>query len=473
MQRLRQLLPKAISSRAVADDADKMPLAVLEFQSPTAAIIATPVPPVAGYTNWFVSAFVLSVLIAAGFMPVDKIVSGTGELISSAPDSTIQAFNAASIVQSIDVHPGDLVQKGQVLATLNATYAAADLTSLTQQEQDYAAQVAQLQAQESGKPYLGDPSNPAAALQLQTYNQQVGQYNFTMQDYAQKISGLQTNIAGYDAQAAYYKQRLGIAANVEDMRKSLQQLQVGSRLDTLAATDDRVNIQAELANATSSAASSRRELAAQQAERDAFSQQWRATISQQLSTALVNLAQAQQQLTKAKLNDQLVALTAPQDSIVQSVAPISVGSVLQAGQQLMDLAPVNAPLTVEADVSAAESGYVHVGDKVVIKFDTLPYLQFGTAEGTVRAISPESINPLDQQAIQTNGPLLPGAPQSLFYKAEVSLDVLNLHNTPPGFRLVPGMPLEADMKVGTRSMLRYFLQQILPVAYDSMHEPVG
>ncbi len=89
----------------------------------------------------------------------------------------------------------------------------------------------------------------------------------------------------------------------------------------------------------------------------------------------------------------------------------------------------------------------------------------------VTSISPESFNPLDQQAVLTNGPPLPGGPQTLYYKAQISLDVLNLHNTPPGFRLVPGMPLDADMKVGTRTILGYFMQRILPVAYNSMHEP--
>ena len=167
MLRLRQFVPKAVRSRRAAANEDALPLAVLEFQSPTSAIIAMPSAPMAGYTNWFISAFVASMLIAAALMPVDKIVTATGELVSSAPDSSIQAFSASSIVQSIDVRPGDLVKKGQVLATLNPTYAAADLTSLTQQEQGYAAQVAQLQAQESGKAYLADPTNPAAALQLQ------------------------------------------------------------------------------------------------------------------------------------------------------------------------------------------------------------------------------------------------------------------------------------------------------------------
>ena len=46
-----------------------------------------------------------------------------------------------------------------------------------------------------------------------------------------------------------------------------------------------------------------------------------------------------------------------------------------------------------------------------------------------------------------------------------------LHDTPPGFRLMPGMPLTADVKVGTRSILAYFVGKILPVVYGSMHEP--
>jgi len=394
-----------------------------------------------------------------------------GEVVSNAPDSTIQAFNASSIVQDIKVHAGDIVTKGQVLATLNPTYASATLSSLTQQEQGYAALVAQLEAQENGKPYVPDPTNPSSILQTQTYNQQQGQYNFTMQDYAQKISALQTEIAGYQAQAVYYEQRLGIASNVEAMRKKLQQLQVGSLLDTEAATDDRVSVQADLANALSSVQTYQKQLASQIAERSEFDQQWRATISQQLAQAINSLAQAQEQLAEAKLDDQLVTLTAPQDAIVQTVAPISVGSVLQPGQPLMDLAPINAPLSVEADIDSAESGFVRVGNRVNIKFATLPFLQYGSAKGTVTSISPESFNPLDQTAETTSGPPLPGAPQDLYYKAEISIDVLNLHNVPPGFRLVPGMPVQADLIIGHHTILGYCMSRMMPVAYNSMHEP--
>jgi HlyD family secretion protein len=452
---------------AVAGDVDALPLAVLEFQSPTAAVIATPIPPFARSSNLVITIMLFVALFLSAVMHVDKIVSAPGKLVSSAPTVVVQPF-VTSIVQSINVEEGQIVHKGDVLATLDPTYASADLTALTSQQQAYSAQVARLQAQEDGTPYNPDPSNPASALQVQTYNQQQSEYQFTMDDYTQKISALQTSISGYESQAAYYQQRLSIASNVEEMRKNLQQLQVGSRLDTLAATDDRVNIQAELATAQSSAAQAKRDLAAQEAERDSYDQQFRATVSQQLSEAINNLTQAQQALTKAKLNDQLVELTAPRDSIVLSVAKVSAGSVMQSGELLMQLVPIDAPFAVEADVSGLDSGYVHPGDKVNVKFDTLPFLQYGQAEGIVLTVSPDSFNPQDQQTGQTE---IPDATHNLFYKVRISLDELNLHNTPPGFRLVPGMPLAADVMVGTRTILGYFTRQILPVAYESLHEP--
>jgi HlyD family secretion protein len=474
MLRLLQRLPKAISSGggAVAvREPETSPLALLEFQSPTAAIIATPVPPLARLAGVWITLLVASFLIVAAVMPVEKIVESSGELVSTAATVVVQPFTT-SIVKSINVQPGQFVHKGQVLATLDPTDAAADFTSLTQQEQGYAAQVAQLQAQEDGKPFVPDPNNPAAQLQMQTYTQQTSQYNFTVDDYAQKIAALQATINGYDQQAAYYRTRLALAENVETMRNQLQQLQVGSRLDTLSAQDDRVNMQSELASAISSAQQSKKDLASQEAERDAFIQQWKASISTQLAQALVNLSQTQDSLAKARLEDQLVVLTAPQDSVVLAIAPVSVGAVVQSGQTLMQTVPANAPLAIQAELDGTmDSGFVHPGQHVVIKFDTLPFLQFGSAKGVVQSVSASSFNPLDTQDAAVAGTPLPGTPETLFYTANISLEELNLHNLPKGFKLLPGMPLDADVEVGSRTVLAYFLRRIMPVAYDSFHEP--
>ncbi len=469
MLRLLQRLPKATDPKAAGSESEETPLALLEFQSPTSAVIATPTPASASMTGIYITLLVVIMILIAAFMQVEVIVTAQGTLVTSAPTDTISPFNAA-IVHSLDVHPGQFVTKGQVLATLDQTDTLADVTALTAQEQGYAAQVAQLQAQEDNKPYIPDPNNPASALQLQTYEQQVAQYNSTLDDYDQKIAALQTEVVGYNDQAAYYKQQIAIASNVQTMRKQLQDMQVGSKLDTLSATSSLVSFQASLASAQSSAIQSQQDEQSNKAQREEFIQQWRANISTQLATAILNLTQTQDQLTKAQVSNNLVNLTAPQDSVVLSVAPVTVGSVVNAGEALIQTVPANAPLSVTAEIDGTESGFVHPGDRVVLKFSTLDFMQYGDAHGVVQSISANSINP-SPGATNPSGPGLPGGPTDLYYDAEVSLEELSFHNTPPGLRIVPGMPLEADIVVGHRTVMNYFLRKVMPVAYDSMHEP--
>jgi HlyD family secretion protein len=475
LQRLLQLLPKAAESKDLtAAGTEKLPLAVLEFQSPTAAVIAEDFPASSRMTNYLLAGLVASLLLAAGLIKVEELVIANGEMVSTAPDTVVQNYNASAILRQVKVEQGDFVHKGQVLATLDPTNTQADYNALTAEMQAYQAQVDQLQAQEDGKPYVPDPANPASALQFQTYSQQVGQYNAQMQYYTQQVNQYQTEVNGYNAQAAYYSQRLGIASNIQGMYQSLQNLAVGSKLNTLDATDNTVSLRANLASSQSSAQSTQKQLDATIAQRQAFDQQWKAQISQDLTTAINNLTQTRQQLEKADFANNLVTLVAPQDAVVQSVAPVSAGSVLGAGQELFDLSPVNAPFEIQCDVTSNESGYVKAGDKTTIKFSTLNYLLYGQAYGSVINMSADSINPQDTPAVssQLQSAPVPGTtPQALYYQATVSVDKIVMRDVPAGFRLMPGMPVEVDIVVGRQSVLTYFLTQLQPIITQSMHEP--
>ncbi len=140
-----------------------MPLAALEFESPSAAIIATPVPALSRATNLFVFLLVVSTLVASGLIHIDKIVSASGKLVAEAPNIVIQPFDK-SIVESIDVRKGDIIRQGQVLARLNPTISAADLTAMKDQVDLLNAKAARLEAQTAGKVYVPDPANPHAGL---------------------------------------------------------------------------------------------------------------------------------------------------------------------------------------------------------------------------------------------------------------------------------------------------------------------
>ena len=58
-----------------------------------------------------------------------------------------------------------------------------------------------------------------------------------------------------------------------------------------------------------------------------------------------------------------------------------------------------------------------------------------------------------------------------FYRARITLDAIKLHDVPPDFKIVPGMPVMADIKVGKRTVLAYLLGRILPATSQGMREP--
>ena len=151
-----------------------------------------------------------------------------------------------------------------------------------------------------------------------------------------------------------------------------------------------------------------------------------------------------------------------------SVARVSVGSVLQSGAELITLVPTDAKLEVEAEVQGRDMGFVRQGQPVTIKFDALPFSRYGTAEGTVRALSPASFtNRTDPEASS-----LPRVGDTdPYYRIRVSIDHMNLHDVPGSFHLMSGMPVVADVKVGRRTVLDYLLVRVLTPLQDGMREP--
>ena len=136
-------------------------------------------------------------------------------------------------------------------------------------------------------------------------------------------------------------------------------------------------------------------------------QSWHADVSEKLADAASKLSDARESLNKAQLRRQLVELRADRDATVLTVAKVSVGSVLQSGQQFITLVPADAPLEVEANISGRDDGFVHVGDPVAIKFDTFPFIQYGMAYGTVRTISADSFTAQDEQRNPTGAVPVP------------------------------------------------------------------
>ena len=468
-----QLLPRP-SSRAISTTAEDrhdptLPV-ILEYQSPSTAIINMPMPRIASGFTWTFASMIAVLCTLAGVIEVDRVVTATGVVVARSPTIVVQPLETA-IVRSIEVHPGDVVHAGQILARLDPTFAAADMGALVAQVSSLQAQVSRMQAEMENRPFNYAGLDPNMALQAAIYGQRQAEFNFRLENYKQKGDSLLAAIARARGDTTNYADRLAYAKTLEQMRKELEHLNVGSKINTLSAMDTRVQMQAGLDTAQQQLLGSQRDLDALLAERNGYVQTWHTDIADKLTDALGKLSDARESLNKAQLRRQLVELRAEQDGTVMTISKVSVGSVLNPGQQFITLVPTDAALEVEANIAGSDDGHVSVGDPVDVKFDTFQYSRYGLAHGLVRIVSPDSFSAQDESRNPSGAVPLPNSANGVYYRSRITLDRIELHNTPANFHLTPGMPVSADIRVGKQTILRYMLGKTIPLATEGLREP--
>jgi membrane fusion protein, hemolysin D len=222
-----------------------------------------------------------------------------------------------------------------------------------------------------------------------------------------------------------------------------------------------VEIMRQQEDASNTAIVAQHQLDALRADRESFIQSWYGAISQELVTARNSRDAADAQLEKARKHKDLVRLVASDDSVVLSVTKLSVGSVLKSGDQIMTLTPLSTPMQAEIEISPRDIGFIRVGDPTMVKVDAFNYTQYGTAKGHVEWISDGAFTFNDDT----------GQPTNPYYKVRIAIDKMNFHNVPKTFRLIPGMTLEGDIKVGRRTIGSYIWDAVARTSNEAMREP--
>jgi len=473
---LGKIQPTSVAARgkgkevATSEDSERSKQVILEFESPAAYQLALPIPRRSRFTLYIIFAMFFSLLMVTIFLPIDRVVEGVGTIVSLEPQIGVAALEN-SIVRRVKVQLGQVVRKGDVLIQLDPTTASADLTLYEDQVASLTQETRRLQAELDGRTYLSDGTRHGD-LQSSLYTQRNSQLTSQLENYQQKIEALRGPVQQAESDIRGYNERLSYARVVEDKRRELERLQVGSQLNTLSASDVRAEMLRFREAARAVLINAQRTLDAMIAERDGFLEQWRATTAQSLKDQGDKLDQAIDSLQKARLTMDVVELRAPMDAIVLQVAPVNNGTVVVAGSQLIQLTPIDAPVEAEIIFSAQDAGYIIPGQRATVKFDTFPYTTHGTGTGKIRVLSPDSIrnpyNPITQPAGLSDVQQQLGM---LFYKGRVSIEDLKLFSVPDGFRPTPGMAVTVDVLVGHRTFLEYMFTRVVPTVTEGFREP--
>jgi HlyD family secretion protein len=260
-----------------------------------------------------------------------------------------------------------------------------------------------------------------------------------------------------------------VARQVEAMRSALLAQRNGSRLQYLDALNTRLRAEREQQAAAEQLPALRQAMRSTSAERDSFVAGWRRDVSEKLVAARTELSDVAGQLAKASRLNALVVVRAAEAGVVLDVARLSPGSVLREAEPLLRMIPGSATLIAEVTIPSADVGDLTPGSAVEVKVDAFPYQRHGLIKGRLLSVGEESFPAGGPAGSEGSAPAPGGV--GAFHRARVALLSLHLHGLPPGALLFPGMTLTAEIKVGTRSAMSYFISPLTRGFDESLREP--
>lgn len=433
---------------------------VVEFLPDADEIERSPLPRLAQITLHVLLATLVTFLLWATFSEVDQIVVGRGRLVTPLPNILVQPLETA-IITSLDVRIGQVVKKGERLATLDPTFTEADQSQLRTRLDSLETQSQRLEAELTGKKGSGK-ANPDAdsKLQAQLSTERQANYKAQLTKMEETIARLRATIDTNIKDQQVLGERVKSLQEIETMQEKLTAMQYGSRARLLEVKEKRLEVERDMLLTKSREQELRRDLAGSIAEKSAFEKGWRQKTMEDMLSTSRDRDDLKEQLQKADKRQNMVTLVSPVDAVVLDMAKLSQGSVAKGGEPMFTLVPLGSELEAEVQIDSLDVGYVKLGDVAHLKFDAFPFQRHGDIVAKVRTISEDAFRRETQ-----------GQGLDAYYLSRIELGNTSLKRMPEKARLLPGMTLSAEIVVGKRAVITYLLWPLTKSLSESIREP--
>lgn len=193
----------------------------------------------------------------------------------------------------------------------------------------------------------------------------------------------------------------------------------------------------------------------------ALNAQYLRELQSEFTATEEQLAAAREQLARAEDSLAAAALKAPTDGIVKNVRVTTIGGVVRAGEEVLQIVPAGRKLIVESRVSPRDIAYVKVGQRARVNFDAYDNAVYGSAEGKVVFVSPDTIVETAQD----------GSSEA-YYRVNLEVDTATMKQDggSVAIDLQPGMTTTAEILTGKTTVWNYLTRPIFKTVSQSMQE---
>jgi adhesin transport system membrane fusion protein len=389
---------------------------------------------------------------------LDEITKGDGKVISSKQLQKLQSLEGG-IVSDVLISSGDRISIDDVLLVIDDTKFKSNLEEIRKKLLILEAQKESLSSELKDEPLIfsADLIN-----EIPDITQQEMDFFATRQEekesiestYKNRIEKLDNNFAEFTGKADNLRKNLKLAEEELEIYKSLQNKDLVSKVELIALEKELNNIEGQLFEA---------EIKAQQIEtlktealneRDISNLSKRNKAQEKLNSILAEIEILKQSEVVALDRVNRTLIRSPVNGIVQRVLANTISSVIQPGEDLIEIVPIDDALLIEAKIRPVDIGFLSPGQDVIVKFSAYDYAIYGGLKGNLEYISADTIVDKDES----------------YYLIKVRTDANHLETDKEHLEIIPGMTASVNIVTGKKTVLDYLLKPVLRAKHNSMHE---
>ena len=361
-----------------------------------------------------IAAVLIGGLIWAYFARVEEITLGEAKIISKSREQVIQSLEGG-ILAEMNVREGDVVEKGQILLKIDPTRAQASYRETLSKVIGLKASITRLRAEAYQQPLEFDElvmTDPAVVQQEQQA------YKARKNALDESIGALQRSYAlsAREIQLAEPLAAKGLMSEVEILRMRRSANEIKSQIV------ERIN-------------------------------RYQAEANSELAKFELELSQTSENLVGRADVVERTTINAPVRGTVKNVRVNTRGGVIQPGEHILEIVPLEDQLLVEGKIRPADVAFLRPGLPATVKITAYDYSIYGGLKGQVEHISPDTLKD-DQKAAA-------GRPDDTYYRVLVLTDSSTLEAGGQSLPIIPGMVASVEVRTGEKTILDYLLKPVL------------
>lgn len=393
-------------------------------------------------------ALMIAAIVWASVTEVNETARAEGEVIPAGLSISVQ-HPEGGLVRALRVREGDHVAAGDELLRLDDTALRSEVDQMRVREVALELQAERLAAlledREPDFSTLGSEYSHLANKQWTIYQAQRKSHQRKLDVVDSQIDQREKELERQRNQERAAQKEVGLFREQVNLRRKLSNKKLIARTDLLSAQTHHAESQRELFRARDGvmvAIASLEEARQRRLETEAETFR---DIELEAGRVAAELAEVTQQLLRLRDRMKRVSVNAPVSGVVQNLSLSAGQVVLDPGQVILQLIPIDDELVVSARISPTDIGHVREGLAADVSVDSYDTARFGRLNGQVRRLSASTY--LDES-------------RNPYYRAEIALSGKQLGTTDAPLRILPGMTVTVDIRTGTKTLMDYLLRPI-------------